>query len=77
MSSDSTEEGETPHFAYLVLRVFPPFPTKIALLCHHAATNVIFLSGGCVGSSPLTRVNKVEIFFSRNSSFTDWFSATF
>ncbi len=62
MSSDSTDEMETPHFAYLVLRVFPPFPTKISVLCHHAVTNDVFLPDGRVGPSPITRINKVEIF---------------
>ena len=61
MSSDSTEEAETPHFAYQVLRVFPPFPTEIAVLCHHAKTNNIFLLGGRVGPCPLTKINKIEI----------------
>jgi hypothetical protein len=45
-----------------VLRGFPPFPTKIAVLCHHAETNDIFLPGGRVGPSPFTKMNKVEIF---------------
>jgi hypothetical protein len=31
MSSDSTDEEEVPHYAYLVLRTFPTFPTEIAL----------------------------------------------
>jgi len=62
MSSDSTEEAETPHYAYLVLRVFPPFPTKNAILCHHAETNDIFLPYGRVGPSPFTKMKKVEIF---------------
>ena len=62
MSSDSIDEGEIPHFAYLVLRVFQPSPTKIAVLCNHAETNYIFLPGGRVGPSPFTKVNKVEIF---------------
>jgi len=62
MSSDSNDEGEIPHFAYLVLRVFPPFPTKIAVLCHHAETNDIFLLGGRVRPSTITKINKVEIF---------------
>jgi hypothetical protein len=62
MSSESTEEAETPHYAYPVLRVFPPFPTKIAILCHHAETNDIFLHGGRVRSSLFTKMNKVEIF---------------
>jgi hypothetical protein len=62
MSLDSSEETETPHFAYMVLRVFPPFPTEIAVLCHHAKTNDIFLPGGRVGPSPFTKLNKVEIF---------------
>jgi len=61
MSSDSTEEAETPHYTYLVLRVYPPFPTEIAILCHHAETNDNFLPGGRVGSSPFTKMNKVEI----------------
>jgi hypothetical protein len=30
MSSDSTDEGEVSHYAYLVLRIFPPFTTEIA-----------------------------------------------
>jgi len=62
MSSDSIEEAETSHFSYPVLRVFPPFPTEIALLCHHAETNDIFLLGGRVGFSPFTKVNKINIF---------------
>ncbi len=62
MSSYSIEEAETSHFAYLVLRVYPPFPTKIAILCHHAKTNEIFLHGGRVGPSPFTKIDKVEIF---------------
>jgi hypothetical protein len=46
-----------------VLRVIPPFPTEIAILCHHTKTNDIFLPGGRVGpSSSFTKVNKVEIF---------------
>jgi hypothetical protein len=32
MSSDSTHEGEVPHYAYVVLRIIPPFSTEIALL---------------------------------------------
>jgi hypothetical protein len=55
MSSNSIEEAETPHFDYLVLRVFPPFPTEISLLCQHAKTNTIFLPGGRVGPSPFTK----------------------
>ena len=58
MYSDSTDEMETPHFAYLVLRVFPPFPTEIVVICHHAKTNDIFLLGGCVGPSPLTNTRR-------------------
>ena len=61
MSSDSIEEAETPHFAYLVHRFFPPFPTKTSLLCHHAETNYVFLYGGPVGPSPFTNINKIEI----------------
>ena len=61
MSSDTTEETEIPHFAYLVLRVVPPYPTKNDVLCHHAKTNDIFLPGGRAGPSPLTKMNKVEI----------------
>ena len=62
MSSDFTEEAETPHFAYLLLRVYPPFPTKIAVLCHRAETNDIFVHGGRVGPSPFTKIDMVEIF---------------
>ncbi len=62
MSSESTEEGEVPHYAYLVLRIFPPFPTEIAVLCHHAETNDVFLLGGLVGLSPLSKSPRVEIF---------------
>jgi hypothetical protein len=62
MSLDSTEEAETRHYAYLVLRVFPPFRTEIAILCHHAKTSDIFLPGSRVGPSPFTKMNKVEIF---------------
>jgi hypothetical protein len=62
MSSDSIDEGEVPHYTYLVLTIFSPFPTEIAVLCHHAKTNYIFLPGGRVGPSPIVRVNKVEIF---------------
>ena len=62
MSSDSTDVEEVPHYAYLVLRYFPPFLTEIAVLCHHAETNDIFLHGGRVGPSPLLKMNRVEIF---------------
>jgi hypothetical protein len=62
MSSDTTEETEIPHFAYLVLRVVPPYPTEISILCHHAETNDIFLPGGRVKPSPFTKMNKTEIF---------------
>jgi hypothetical protein len=62
MSSDSTDEGEVFHYAYLVLRIFPLFPTKIVVLCHQAKTYDIFLRGGRVGPSPLAKMNKVEIF---------------
>ena len=54
--------GEVPHYAYLALIHFPSFPTEIALLCHHAETNDIFLSGGRAGPYPFTRMNKVEFF---------------
>ena len=62
MSSDSTDEGEVPHYAYLVLRIFTPFPNEIAVICHRAETKYIFLPGGRVGPRPITRMNKVEIF---------------
>ena len=42
--------------------MFPPFPTEIEVLFQHAETNTIFLLGGRVGPSPLTKKNKVEIF---------------
>ena len=72
MSSDCIDKGEVPHYGYLVLRIFPPFPTKIAVLCHHAKTNDIFLSGGRVGPSPFTRMNKVGIFVVGNFDFIYW-----
>ena len=31
MSPDSTDEGDAPNYAYLVLRIFPAFTTEIAL----------------------------------------------
>ncbi len=62
MSSESTDEGEVPHYAYLVLRIFPTFPIEITFLCHHAETNDVFLPGGRVGLSPLSKSNRVEFF---------------
>jgi hypothetical protein len=62
ISSDSTNVGEVPHYAYLVLGIFPPFPTEIAVVCRHAETNDLFLPSGCVKPSPLTKMNMVEIF---------------
>ena len=62
MSSESADEGEVPHYSYLVLITFPPFPTEIEVICHHAKTNDIFLSGGRVGPSSFTKMNEVEIF---------------
>ncbi len=59
MSSNSIDEGEISNYAYLVLRVYPPFPTEIAVLCHHAETKVIYLLGGRVGPSPLSKMIKV------------------
>ena len=41
MSSDSTDEGEVPHNAYLVLRIFPMLPTEIALF--RLLTDLLFL----------------------------------
>ncbi len=61
MSSDSTDVGEVPHYAYMMLIIFPPFPTEIVVLCHHAKINDIFLPSGRVGPSPLTKTNMVEI----------------
>ncbi len=70
MSSDSIDEEDIPHFAYyLVLRVYPPFPTKIVILCPHAETNDIFGPGGRVGPSPITKMNKVEIFLAKTLGF--------
>jgi hypothetical protein len=46
MFSGSTDEGEVPHYAYLVLKLLPPFPTEIAVFYHHAKTNEMFLPGG-------------------------------
>jgi len=51
--------GEVSHYAYLVLKHFPPFPTEIEVLCHHAKRDDIFLLGGRVGPSPLTKMNKI------------------
>ena len=34
----------------------------MTVFCHHAETNDIFLHGGRVGPSPLTKMNRVEIF---------------
>jgi len=62
MSSDSRDEGEVPNYAYPVLKLFPPFPTEIAILCHRAGTYDIFSLGVRVGPSPLTKMNKVELF---------------
>jgi len=39
MSSYSIDEGEVPHYAYPMHGFFPPFPTEIAVLYHHAETN--------------------------------------
>jgi hypothetical protein len=77
MSSDSPHGGEVPHYAYLVHRIFPPFPTEIAIVCHHAETNKIFLHGGRVGPSPLTKSNKVEIFLMETSILKIGFRLTF
>jgi hypothetical protein len=76
MSSESTDMGEVLHYAYLVLRIFPPFPTEIAVLCHHAKTNDIFLPSGRVGPSPLTQMNKVEIFLTE-TLILYWIYVTF
>ena len=62
MSSNSKDEGEVPHYAYMVLRLFPPFTTEIALLYHHAITNDIFLHGGRVDPRPFMRMKRVKIF---------------
>ena len=63
MYSDSIDEGEVPHYAYLVLRIFPLSPTEIAVLCHHAKTNDVFLPGGRVGPSSFSKISKVDISF--------------
>jgi hypothetical protein len=36
--------------------------TEITALCHQAKTNNMFLPGGRLGPSPLTKMNRVEIF---------------
>ena len=54
--------GEVSHYAYLVLKIVPPFPTEIVVLCHHAETNDMFLPDGRVGPSSLSKMNRVEIF---------------
>jgi hypothetical protein len=61
MSSYSIDEGEVLHYAYPVLRIFPPFPTGISTVCHHAVTNNILLRGGQVGTS-----NKREAYLALN-----------
>ena len=62
MSLDARVVGEVPHYAYLVLKIFPPFPIEITVLCHHAETNDILLYGGRVGPSPISKMNRVELF---------------
>jgi hypothetical protein len=62
MPSYSTDEGEVPRYAYVMLRFSPPFPTQIAMVCHHTKTNYSFLHCGRVGPSPLTKIKRVEIF---------------
>ncbi len=62
MSSDSTNEGEVPHYGEPVLGIIPPFLIEIEVPCHHAETNDICLLGGRVGPIPITKINKVEIF---------------
>ena len=69
--------GEIPHYAYLVLIIFPPFPTEIAVLCHHAETNDIFLPSGRVEPSPLSKMNRVEIFLIETLRVTIWISITY
>ena len=54
MYSDSTNKGEVSHYAYVVLKFFPLFPTEITVLCHHAEINDSFLPSGRVGPSPFT-----------------------
>ena len=63
MSSNSTDDSEVPHYAYLVLRIFLTFPTKIGVLCHHAETNDVFMHGGRVEPIPFTKTKRVEIFY--------------
>ena len=63
ISSNSTDEGEVPHSAYLVLRIVSQFSTKIAVLCHHAKINDLFSHGGRAGPSSFSKRNKVEILF--------------
>ena len=63
MSSESTYEGEVSQYAYIVLRIFSPCPIEIEVLRHHEEAHDIFLHGDRAdGPSPLTRMNKVEIF---------------
>ena len=66
MSSDSTNEGEDPHYAYLLLIMFPLLPIEIAVICHQAKTNDVFLTSGRVGPSPFKRIKIVEIFISES-----------
>jgi hypothetical protein len=48
MSSNSTEAVELHHYAYLIIRIYPPFPREISLLCHYGETNDVFFLGGMV-----------------------------
>ena len=72
MSLDSTDAGEVPHYAYIVLGFFPPLPTKIAILCHHGETNDVFLLDGRVGPHPFVHENgKSRNLCIGNFDFTD------
>jgi hypothetical protein len=73
MSSESTNVGEFPHYAYLVIRFFPPIPTEIAVVCHHVERNDIFLHGVRVGPSPLSKMNRVETFLMETSRLQNGF----
>ena len=53
MSSDSADEGEFSHYAYMVLRIFPSFPKNHGGLCQHAITNDNCMLGDRVGPSTL------------------------
>ena len=62
ISSHFTDEVKIPQYAFSVLRILHPFPSEVAVLCHHAEINDVFLHGGRVGPSHPMIMKRVEIF---------------